>query len=242
VSDGGAGELEVAPPSPPRWGLWAFVAVEAVFLGLSATLALLVAASGTTTAPALVVAVTVPLVAAAGLAVLITRWRGNGPRADLRLRWTGREFWLGVAFGVGGLVVTLPAAVLYTHIVGADGASAVSQLFGGLRTGWPWAVALFVVVVLVGPLCEEIIFRGLLWGALERRWGRWTALIVSTALFAVAHLEFTRTPLLLVIAIPIALARLYTGGLLASIVAHQITNLLPGLALVFALTGAAAAS
>lgn len=228
----------MAAPSPPRWGLWAFVAVEAVYLGMSAALAFLIAASGRPTAPALVIAVTVPLVAAAGLAVVITRWRGNGPRADLRLRWTSREFWLGVAFGVGGLLVTLPAAVVYTRIVGADGASAVSQLFGGLRAGWPWAVTLFVVVVLIGPVCEEIVFRGLLWGALERRWGRWTALIVSTAVFAVAHLEFTRTPLLLVIAIPIALARLYTGGLLASIVAHQITNLLPGLALVFALTGA----
>ena len=30
------------------------------------------------------------------------------------------------------------------------------------------AVILFVFVWLIGPVCEELIYRGLLWGALER--------------------------------------------------------------------------
>ena len=92
-------------------------------------------------------------------------------------------------------------------------------------------------MVFVAPLCEEIVYRGLLWGAVERRWGRWFALVVTTVVFALAHLEFTRLPLLLVVAIPIALARLYSGGLLASIVAHQVTNLLPGIVMMLGLAG-----
>jgi membrane protease YdiL (CAAX protease family) len=40
------------------------------------------------------------------------------------------------------------------------------------------------------------------------------------------------------VAIPIALARLYSGGLLASIVAHQVTNLLPGVVIMLGLVGA----
>jgi membrane protease YdiL (CAAX protease family) len=98
-------------------------------------------------------------------------------------------------------------------------------------------VVVFLIVVFVAPLCEEIVYRGLLWGAVERRWGRWLALVVTTVVFALAHFEFTRTPLLLVVAIPIALARLYSGGLLASIVAHQVTNLLPGIVLMLGLAG-----
>lgn len=62
--------------------------------------------------------------------------------------------------------------------------------------------------------------------------------MVSTLVFALAHLEFTRAPLLVVVAIPIALARWYSGGLLASIVAHQVTNLLPGIVLMLGLLGA----
>jgi membrane protease YdiL (CAAX protease family) len=93
-------------------------------------------------------------------------------------------------------------------------------------------------LVVIAPLCEEIIFRGLLWGALDRRWGQWVAMVVTTLVFALAHLEFTRAPLLVVVAIPLALARWYSGGLLASIVAHQVTNLLPGVVLMLGLVGA----
>ncbi|EUA85482.1 conserved membrane domain protein [Mycobacterium ulcerans str. Harvey] len=44
------------------------------------------------------------------------------------------------------------------------------------------------------------------------------------------------------IAVPIALARLYSGGLWASIAAHQVTNSLPGLVLMLILTGTMPAS
>lgn len=73
---------------------------------------------------------------------------------------------------------------------------------------------------------------------MDRHWGRWPALLVTTVVFAVAHLEWTRAPLLLVVALPIGLARLYGGNLAASIVAHQVTNLLPGLVLMLSVAGA----
>ncbi len=46
---------------------------------------------------------------------------------------------------------------------------------------------------------------------MDRRWvGK--ALVVTTVVFALAHLEFARAPLLVVVAIPIAMARFYSGG------------------------------
>ena len=60
---------------------------------------------------------------------------------------------------------------------------------------------------------------------------------MTTLLFALAHFEFTRTPLLFVVALPIALARMRTGRLAASVVAHQVNNLLPGVVLALALVG-----
>ena len=104
----------------------------------------------------------------------------------------------------------------------------------------PLAVLIFLAVWLLAPLCEEILFRGLLWGAVERLGaGRWLAFGVTTVVFALAHLEFTRTPLLLVVAIPIGLARLVSGRLPAAIIAHQINNLLPAVGLLVMLTGGA---
>lgn len=224
-------------PRTHRWGLGAFVLVEALYLLSSLLLAFLFGGSGSAPVSVVVVGVTVPTLLAAGVAILITKVRGHGPRIDLKLQWSWRGAGLGLLFGIAGLFVTLPAAVLWLAIVGEDANSAAGEMFGGVRSTWSWAIVVFVVIVFVAPFCEEIVYRGLLWGAVDRRWGRWVALVVTTVVFAVAHLEWSRIPLLLVVAIPIGLARLYAGNLTASIVAHQVTNLLPGLILMLSIAG-----
>jgi membrane protease YdiL (CAAX protease family) len=244
------GEPPAAPPVPPaerrpgapaprthRWGLGAYLLVEAIFLAVSFLIGALLAGDGPAGAGALVLGLAAPTVLAAVTALLITRLRGNGPVADLGLRASWRDVGLGVAFGVGGLVVTIPASVLFVAIVGEDASSAVGDVFGGVTSSLPWALAVLVVVVLIAPLCEEIVYRGLLWGGVEKLAGPRVAFGVSTLLFALAHFEFTRTPLLLVVALPIAAARYYTGRLAASVIAHQINNLLPGLVLFLGLLG-----
>lgn len=174
-----AGRADTVAPSH-RWGLGAFLVVELVFLVASTSLAVVLTGHGPVSAGVLALALAAPTVVAAGLAILITRLRGNGPRTDLRLRWSWRGLRLGLMFGFGGMLVTIPASLVYTAIVGPEANSAVVRIFGGVRASWPWALVVFLVVVFVAPLCEEIIYRGLLWGAVDRRWGRWAALVVTT--------------------------------------------------------------
>lgn len=223
-----------------RWGLGAFVIVEAVYLLVSASFGIL-APDGPPSAWTITLAIGVPTLTAAALAMAIARCRGNGPYVDFRWQWSWRAVGLGLAFGIGGLFVTLPAALVYQAIVGPDATSAVGGVFEGVRTTWPVAVTVLLLVAFIAPVCEEVVYRGLLWGALEQRWGRVTAATVSTVVFALAHFEPERAPLLLVVAIPIALARFYSGSLWGGIVAHQVTNLLPGIVMMFALVGMAPA-
>ncbi|MGB0970396.1 MAG: lysostaphin resistance A-like protein [Mycobacterium sp.] len=231
--------MDAEPQSrPQRWGLGAFLVVELAYLGSALLVGSLLGGEGPIAVSTMVLAVAVPTVVAAALAILITTLRGNGPRIDLRLQWSWRSAGVGALFGAGGLLLTLPAAAVWIVIVGEDANSAVGSAFGDVRGTWAWAVIVFMVVVVLAPVCEEIVYRGLLWGVVDRRWGRWPALIVTTVVFAVAHLEWTRAPLLLVVALPIGLARLYGGNLAASIVAHQVTNLLPGLFLMLSVAGA----
>jgi membrane protease YdiL (CAAX protease family) len=226
------------PRRSHRWGLGAYVVVEAVFVGVSLLIGFVLLGEGVTVAT-LTVALTVPTVLAAGTAVLITRLRGNGPRVDLGLVWSWHDIRVGAAYGFGGLVVTIPASLLYVVVMGPDAASsAIGDVFAGLRAGPAAALGVALVVVLLAPLCEEIVYRGLLWGALERlAVPRWVPFVATTLLFALAHFELTRTPLLFVVALPIAMARLRTGRLAASVVAHQVNNLLPGVVLAMALLG-----
>jgi membrane protease YdiL (CAAX protease family) len=214
------------------------VVVEAVFIGVSLLIAFAFGGHRLSVG-ALTVALAVPTVLAAGTAVVITRVRGNGPRTDLGLVWSWHDVGVGAAYGFGGLVLTIPASVLYVVLVGQEQASsAIGDVFAGLRAGPAAAIGVALVVIVLAPICEEIVYRGLLWGALERyALPRWVPFVVTTLLFAIAHFEFTRTPLLFVVALPIALARLRTGRLAASVVAHQINNLLPGVVLALTLLG-----
>ncbi|WP_447001874.1 lysostaphin resistance A-like protein [Saccharothrix isguenensis] len=186
----------------------------------------------------------VPTSLAALAAVGGTALLGGGPKAgrvrrELAFRWNRRVIGLGLAYGFGGLFLTIPAAALWAGWVGGDDAtSAVGDAFAGRQLGLVPAVAAFLIVWLVAPLGEELIFRGVLWRALEHwRWNRWVILAVTTVVFSVAHLELLRMPLLLVLSIPIGLARVFTGNLLTCVVAHQVNNFLPAVALLLATTG-----
>jgi uncharacterized protein len=230
-----------SPVVPPRhrWGLWSYVGVEVLFLAASFAIGWFLIGPEGPTALGVILGLSVPTILAAGTALLITRWRGNGPAIDLGLRWSARDVGIGLLFGFGGLLLSVPASLVFVAVVGEDNATtAVGQAFDGIEVGWPVALLVFLLVAFVAPVCEEIVYRGLLWGAVTKHGAnRWVAFAITTVLFAVAHLELTRTPLLLVVAIPIGLARVFTNRLPASIVAHQVNNLVPALALALALTG-----
>lgn len=192
----------------------------------------------------LIALLVVPTVLAGLVAVAGTALLGGGPRRErvrreLAVRWRWRDVGTGLAIGAGGLLLTFPAAALWAGWVGSDQASsAVGAAFAGRRLEPAVAVLVFLVVWLVAPLGEEVIFRGVLWRALEHwRWHRWTIFVGTSVVFSVAHLELLRTPLLLVLSIPIGLARMVTGNLVAAVAAHQMNNFLPAVALLLATTG-----
>ncbi|WP_415365738.1 lysostaphin resistance A-like protein [Saccharothrix sp. BKS2] len=225
-----------------RWGFGAFLLVEAIFILSAVFITALARTSGTdlgSSVAFILVGSMVPTVLAATAAVVVTYVRGNGPWQDLRLDWNRDDVKIGLKLGALGLVMTYVAAVVWSRLVGDDNAtSAIGELVDGAGLPVTAAVVMFCYVCFLGPVCEEIIYRGLLWGAIERqRWSRWAAFTLTTLIFAASHLEPLRTSLLIVIAIPIGIARLITRGLTASVVAHVINNFLPGLTLLLVSVG-----
>jgi membrane protease YdiL (CAAX protease family) len=83
-------------------------------------------------------------------------------------------------------------------------------------------VIFFIVGGLVGPVAEEVFFRGVLYGFF-RRWGIPVAILLSSALFVLAHLPgipWTQ----LVGAVVFALAYEKAGSLTAPITIHVLGN------------------
>jgi hypothetical protein len=100
-----------------------------------------------------------------------------------------------------------------------------------------------VLAVATAPLAEELVYRGLLFPALERRLGRVASILLVSGLFVFIHLEQYAASAAAVVtlgALSLTLTglRAYTGSLLPSFALHTLYNgLLVGLATIGVLSG-----
>jgi len=80
-------------------------------------------------------------------------------------------------------------------------------------------------LVLLAPVVEELVFRGLLFGTLRRGLNMWTSAVLSAAVFAVAHgYGAWGFASVFFSGVLWALAYERTGSLLPPILAHAATN------------------
>jgi membrane protease YdiL (CAAX protease family) len=85
-------------------------------------------------------------------------------------------------------------------------------------------VALILAVVVLAPLAEEALFRGLLFGGMQARWGMWPAALLSGAVFGAAHLNVSLWLPLSVAGVLLALVYARTRSLWSSTAAHATLN------------------
>jgi len=84
--------------------------------------------------------------------------------------------------------------------------------------------ASFAIMAILAPLVEEVVFRGLLYGWIAGRWGTVAAWLVSSILFAAAHVEPAHAILVLPLGLLFGWLRRRTDSLWPSLVAHAVNN------------------
>jgi membrane protease YdiL (CAAX protease family) len=95
---------------------------------------------------------------------------------------------------------------------------------------WP-RLGLVLLVVVGAPLFEEFFYRGCVQRRLVAAFGPAAALLGSSALFAVAHLQLVQFPGLLLVGLGLGGVNLYTGRAGSNTVGHAVFNLLTVLTL-----------
>ncbi|WP_460954700.1 lysostaphin resistance A-like protein [Parasphingorhabdus pacifica] len=169
-----------------------------------------------------------------GVVPALFSWlRGSGPRVDFGVLPTWRDVKVGLACGGSALAASGIVAVVVVSVSGPPPQTGLSALMGQERSIW---LVLFVLFAFLGaPLTEELLVRGALWGALEHhRVPRYAILLLTALIFAFLHAEAWRMPILFVGGVALGVARMITGRIGASMVAHATNNFLPALVLLLA--------
>jgi len=93
--------------------------------------------------------------------------------------------------------------------------------------GFPLPAQL-VLLVVTGPVFEELLFRGAMFAALLRHWGIWVAAIVPSILWALLHLGYEPWLLASIAGsgVVLAIIRLRSGSLYVPLCLHAAGNLL----------------
>lgn len=99
----------------------------------------------------------------------------------------------------------------------------VIDLFGRSKSGFTLAV---IFVAVLAPIGEEVFFRGFVYSAFKRQWGVKIAIIGSSLVFALFHIEpLFYVPMFIIGAILASLYE-YRHSLAPNIMLHALNNLL----------------
>jgi membrane protease YdiL (CAAX protease family) len=232
----------VGPPGVP-WGFLAFFTgfggfylVSLVVTGAAAAVAINPDAVQSNLRGPIVLLALLPNLLLGVAPAVLSWWRGHGPRVDFGIRFTKNDLSTGFVCGIAALGIGLVVNLLLQALVFHDrnqqsAAEELSQLSGG-RSVWLLVALLFVVIG--APLTEELLLRGALWGALEHyRVPRLVILPLTALVFAFLHQEPTLTLALFGQGLALGVARMRTGGIGASMIAHATNNALPAVVLWF---------
>lgn len=143
------------------------------------------------------------------------QWRPFGP---VNHRLLGKAYWL--------CLLVLPACDLMLEMltgVKAFGQNPTLALFA--TAPLPWLFPLLGILLVAGPLFEELLFRGWLLGGLRSDMGDRWALVVSSLLFTLAHGSFWNVPSHFLGGMILGWVALRTGSISTSLALHALWNL-----------------
>ena len=126
-----------------------------------------------------------------------------------------------VGIGFGGCVVLSVGLSVLMHLF-SDAFSSYQELMSHLDTKNNWMTLLYVIVI--GPVSEELIFRGAILDRLKIAFPLWLANILQAVLFGVYHMNLIQGGYAFCLGTALGLVCQVTGSILGSIFTHIIFN------------------
>lgn len=141
----------------------------------------------------------------------------------------GRVYTLGLIYILASVsrisAVVFIAHALLSNAAPTSGAEAVEELVGSSASSVLGAILVVAAVAIIGPIAEEIVFRGVLLPWLGRHMSPFLAILTSSILFGALHPHYgPRIAAIFAIGAVLGWARWRTGKLWTSIGLHITVN------------------
>jgi uncharacterized protein len=134
----------------------------------------------------------------------------------------GKWVLIAIGAGIGAIVLNILLTIVVITLTGPP-----SNLQSDYQAASSGGVLSLIVVIAVGAVLtaigEEVLFRGVLATALDR-YGPWIAVLVSSAVFAVAHGFNYILPVAFVVGVVAVLLLRKTGSVWPGVIVHATNN------------------
>ena len=171
-----------------------------------------------------VVAYAVCMIVSIGLPWWVLKMKTTRDEIGMR----GLPTWTDLLLAPVGFVVTMILAGVLTAIMmalfpGDFWQQAQDVGFHGLYQFHEYALA-FICLVVLAPICEEILFRGWLYGKLRFRMPMVPAMLIVSALFGIMHGQWNVGVTVFAMSLGMCLMRELTGTIWSGVILHMIKN------------------
>lgn len=153
--------------------------------------------------------------------LIVTKLKKYSFRKTLGWNWGGFRFWHGLFILVGFFGI----AYVTNYFIPEQ----ENDLLRMLKTSRGAVIAIAFLATFTAPLVEEVVYRGVLYSALQRSFGLAAGVILTTLFFAAVHVpqyypSFSTIFLICLLSLVLTLVRVKTGNLLPCVVLHTIFN------------------
>ena len=160
-------------------------------------------------------------------------WLASGRTLEALRFISAYHHWQWLAVGLGLAAVGVMFWQLSTVLRRPEEREKLRSSMGDLRVlapRTPGEHRLFAAVSVTAGVCEEIVYRGILLGALTPAVGLWPAVALSSVIFGLGHVYqglegIVKTTL---VGLVMALLTVFSGSLLIAVILHAVIDLVSG--------------
>lgn len=157
--------------------------------------------------------------------IFVKKWKFTREEIGLKELPTWTDIGLSPIFFIVYFFVSSFIVSIFAKLPGFDVTTRQDTGFGNSLIGTDRVIA-FIILVVVAPIIEEVIFRGILYGKLRAKYSLPLSLIVTSLVFALLHSPASVCIDVFVLSVALCFLREITGTVYAGILVHMIKNAL----------------